>query len=269
MQPSVRFSFICSVFGAAHLDNARLFLRNYRDRIHDDGLTELILVEGLVPGCRRYAVEGAHTVLSFPVVCDFPKCFLLNRGVEAARGEFFVFHDADLVFPLGIKDDLMRISQSFKAFTNFSKVVRLTELETREVLADPQGTQYGYGLEFKGTRTHSARSVQCGGSVTVHREVFEACGGWNEAFTQWGGEDQEMGARIRHVTGKPVFHRTPQRTLLHLWHPRSKLPTPESGPLGKELLARTRQDPAAIVEELRRRRGHRASRSSAASDGCW
>lgn len=52
----------------------------------------------------------------------------------------------------------------------------------------------------------------------VRREDFERVNGFDLRFTGWGGEDEDIAARLRRL-GLRCGWPGPQATMLHLWHP--------------------------------------------------
>jgi len=55
----------------------------------------------------------------------------------------------------------------------------------------------------------------------VSREDFERANGFDMRFEGWGGEDEDLAARLRHL-GLTCRWPGPDATLVHLWHPTKK-----------------------------------------------
>lgn len=71
-------------------------------------------------------------------------------------------------------------------------------------------------LTFK-TRTHPG-----GGLMVVSRAAWDAVGGYDEAFVEWGHEDSDLNTRLLAGPGWDVV----AGDAYHLWHPRDTTKTP-------------------------------------------
>ncbi len=246
---TIRYSFICPVFGEAHVANAKMLISNYW-HWHVTKETELIFVENTHGESSLYNLDGLSRHIAQNIEGNFTKCALMNIGADAARGEFLIFQDVDIMLPQGLMTGIVEMATQFPAFTNWEHFAKISEEETELVLADPVRTNYGLNFFDSCPRLVKADCVLCGASTTMHRSVFEKCGGWNEKFRTWGDEDVEMGLRVLHVTGIDTGRRYLKNKAIHLYHPGtpgSMVPVAERD---RTLAQRARSEPGKVVAEL-------------------
>jgi len=70
----------------------------------------------------------------------------------------------------------------------------------------------------------------------VWRTDFERVDGFDMRFTNWGGEDRDIAARL-HAAGLRCGWPGPDATMLHLWHPPMEGTAPSNAPLVDETKA--------------------------------
>lgn len=83
----------------------------------------------------------------------------------------------------------------------------------------------------------------------VHRADFERVNGFDMRFTGWGGEDEDIAARLRR-SGLRCGWPGPHATMLHLWHPEKRGTMPSNDPLVRETLAGTHVEAIRGLREL-------------------
>lgn len=135
------------------------------------------------------------------------KSRMLNHGCRAARGKIVVLHDADIVVPCGylaaIRD---RLGAGYEAIRPLRFLFCLDEENTRLFMARGEATAV--------KRVTDIMQNFPGGSTALTREAFEAIGGMDERFTEWGGEDLEFLDRLNTLRAfKGGF-----MPAIHLWH---------------------------------------------------
>ncbi|HET7743900.1 MAG TPA: glycosyltransferase [Gaiellaceae bacterium] len=84
----------------------------------------------------------------------------------------------------------------------------------------------------------------------VWRESFERVNGFDMRFTGWGGEDEDIAARLRHA-GVRCGWPGASATMLHLWHPPMRGTSPSNSPLIHETTAAGRVEAIDGLRELR------------------
>jgi GT2 family glycosyltransferase len=83
----------------------------------------------------------------------------------------------------------------------------------------------------------------------VERDEFERVNGFDTRFTGWGGEDEDIAARLRHA-GLRCGWPGPGATVLHLWHPVHKGTSPSNAPFVAETKASGRVAAVSGLREL-------------------
>lgn len=139
-----------------------------------------------------------------------------NTGAKAATGEIFVFLDCDMVPDRGWLAAHTRwhhhwsdlVTVGFRAHVDFSGIgcadLRQAAGEGRigSLLAGRSSKSPAWierRLERTGgltTGDDDLFAVLTGGNFGVRAESFWEVGGFDESFTQWGGEDTELGYRL-------------------------------------------------------------------------
>lgn len=159
---------------------------------------------------RDYTVT-VHEITTTP----WCKADAYNGPVAASDAEVVVLADADSFVPQdALQQCLDQVDRSGWA-APFTKVHRLTEQATVDVLAlDPAVT------DRPGNRrlAQTAHDVLHGGGICVmRRDLALSCGPFDPRFVGWGGEDYALGCAARTFAGDyPFVHRG---ALWHLWHP--------------------------------------------------
>ncbi len=151
---------------------------------------------------------------------DFNKSWALNVGARMAGAEYLLFHDADMLAP----SDYVRsvcgvLDQGFEAVRPVRLVVDLNKTQTERL--------YGGG-RLENLRSLSDFVQNCPALFAVRKRAYWRIGGHDEAFSGWGGEDDELVQRLR----TQRLWEGGFAPLVHLWHP------PQSG--------KSRQDPAKV-----------------------
>ena len=136
-----------------------------------------------------------------------------NTGARAATGEIIVFLDCDMMPEVRWLTEHARwhhaacdaLTLGFRAHVEVDGInadmVRTRPGSLAE-LFDGRPTERPEWIEFHMTRTRGLTSdhddlfrMVTGGNLGVSRSFFEDAGGYDESFTQWGGEDTEFGYR--------------------------------------------------------------------------
>ena len=173
--------------------------------------------------------NGSEDGAAEMVARDFPEVVLVrnrtNRGFAAAsnqaaaraRGRYLLFLNNDTVVPAGtlrrlvdfadahpevgmvgprLRDAEGRVQISHRRRPTIAALLHRTTLFRWTRLF--RRTYYRYRRNgFEGRAGRKARGVEVlmGAAVLMRREVFEACGGWDEDF-RFGGEDIDLSTRV-------------------------------------------------------------------------
>ena len=177
-------------------------------------LFEVVIVDD---GSRTPLTPPAGSPLKVRVVHQEDRGFGLararNTGARAANSEILVFLDCDMMPEAEWLAEHARwhhaacdvMTLGFRAHVEVDGInaaaVRNRSGSLAELLAD-RPTERPEWIEFHMTRTRDLTSddddsfrMVTGGNLGVSRSFFELVGGYDETFTQWGGEDTEFGYR--------------------------------------------------------------------------
>lgn len=183
-----------------------------------------------------------------------------NLGALEARGDYLVFLDGDCLVRKGFLEDVRRAALQgwFVAGKRLHLSERLSRrvLEThlpvwrwstvRWLLATPgelltshrEAGRPGVLLPMRDRRRpwragqpeFSPPFDAYGFFFGIHRTDFERANGFDMRFVGWGGEDEDLAARLRRM-GLRCGWPGPRATLLHLWHTARKGEMPSNRPL--------------------------------------
>lgn len=161
-----KFSIVTTCKG--RLDNLKQSLPTF---LAQAGAEVLVVDYDCPDGTGRYVAEHYPQVrvVSVPNKAKFNSSHARNLGAAAARGDFLVFLDADMVIGVGFVDFL---AQNMK------------------------GRSFG---TFGGGVANSAR-----GGCVVERTLFNAVGGYDEVLEGYGGEDLDLYTRLRFMRARHV-----------------------------------------------------------------
>ena len=128
----------------------------------------------------------------------------LNTGVREASGDYLLFADIDLLFAPSFVEEM-------------ETEVAPGRVLHREVEALPKGWEKKSGDPFALGELPSMSKDALGAPHLIHREVFEALGGFDEAYEFWGLEDWDLHEREIQSGLEPVWL-TGKGRVLHQWH---------------------------------------------------
>ena len=101
------------------------------------------------------------------------------------------------------------------------------------------------------------------------RSDFERVNGFDMRFEGWGGEDEDIAARLR-TAGVRCGWPGPKATMLHLWHEEKRGTMPSNKPLVRETLAsphvEARHGLRELAADLSQESANRVGASSSSSD---
>lgn len=168
-----------------------------------------------VTECARFlthSLDGDLTVIDDPHDTPFNRGRALNHGVDFTTGEVLVFLDADMIVtPVAMMAALEAVVRGAAMVVPFDRLIGLTGAASALVLEgrNPTGPWGEDQIDLRWERKSQ------GGINVLSRATFEACGGFDERFNGWGGEDAALGAAIETLVG-PVEYVA--ATAIHLWH---------------------------------------------------
>ena len=238
----MRVSVILSTYNEP--DRLELALWGYSGQTHTD--FEIVLADdGSTPRTReRIEAVRRATDLEIRHVWHedrgFRKCRILNRAIAAARSEYLVFSDGDCVprrdfvatharlaargrFVSGGRCNLARhVSEAMEPANIVDGRVfdtgwwlRRNGPSLRPLLKIVPGSKRGRWLD----RITSTRATWNGHNASGWKDDIVAVNGFDERLG-YGGEDRELGERLRNYGIRPLQARH-RAVVLHLDHPRA------------------------------------------------
>jgi glycosyltransferase involved in cell wall biosynthesis len=238
----------------------------------NDGSFEVVVADDGSGPATAAVVDGWRDRRLFPVEHvwqadeGWRKSRILDRAALAARGAYFVFLDGDSVprtpfleavrgcmlpgwFVASKRLHLSR-SLSRKVLEGHEPVWRWSAARwvlraPREVLGgDREAASLGLLLPVRDRRRpwrpnqaeFSPPYEAYGFCFGTWRSDFERVNGFDLRFQGWGGEDEDIAARLRNA-GLRCGWPGPRATILHLWHEEKRGTMPSNKPLVRETLA--------------------------------
>lgn len=174
-----------------------------------------VLVGDMSTGQIAYKIMHRHAVEG-----PFNKARELNLGAGAASGDYLIFVDVDLlpVFNYGLLLDCKVLLSSvvFSGYRLDTKIHCLEDLRTSDA------SQFNVCPEDGGTalKKYLLAGHRFGVCPVILRSIFMDIGGFDEEYTGWGGEDQDLFERAVELQGPLV--RAPDYLWLHMSHETSK-----------------------------------------------
>ncbi len=203
-----------------------------------------------------------------------------NLGALEARGDYLVFLDGDCLVRTGFLRSVRR--GALRGWFLAGKRLHLSERLTQKVL-DEGSPVWRWSAarwlaamprELVGSHREAGRPgvlipvrdrrrpwrpsqpeffppfAAYGYFFGVARADFERANGFDMRFEGWGGEDEDLAARLR-VSGLRCGWPGPQATLLHLWHRPRKGEMPSNRDLVDETRRAGRSEAVVGLRELR------------------
>lgn len=180
---------------------------------------EFIVVEQVSPDSEasryggileRYGRNHKHFVVEGVL---FNKSWLVNIGAKRSQGQTLVFMDADVLFGHDYFAGLLE-SLPFRYLLGWSQAIFLSAAGRRDFLE--KGYQKERCLVDRTVIPEPGSSSCMGLSNVFDRDFFfHEVVGYNETFTQWGGEDCDIMKRALAADGE--WHQF-DYTVYHLFH---------------------------------------------------
>jgi glycosyltransferase involved in cell wall biosynthesis len=239
-------------------------------------------------------VERWRSELSVPLLHvrhedrGWRKCRIVNLAAVAARGDYLLFVDGDCLGRRGFLRATRRgmLPGWFLASKRLHLSPKLSDrvlcgetapwrwstsrwlaLAPREVVSTPRETgRVGVLVPVRDRRRPWRPGLPdfappydgYGFYFGVHREDFERVNGFDMRFTGWGGEDEDIAARLRRAGVRCGWPGT-RATMLHLWHEPKRGTMPSNDHLVRETVAGDHVAALAGLRELEAGEGDRVS----------
>lgn len=237
-QPSSppQVALLVSTFEKPH--HLRCVLRSIALQKNADGAFEVVVSDdGSADETHQIVREFAEQV-SFGVTftthphAAFQVARCRNEGVAASQAPYLLFLDGDCVLPPDHVAQHLKHCSRGRAMCGYC--IRLDRTITSQI--DQAAIESGEYTRIIPKQLHraiwkrdrKARFYQCirhrtkprltGGNCGIWRDDFERVNGYDENFEGWGGEDTDLGARLRR-TGVQIHSILRWTFTYHLWHP--------------------------------------------------
>ncbi|KKK67956.1 hypothetical protein LCGC14_2948880, partial [marine sediment metagenome] len=143
---------------------------------------------------------------------EFNQPWLANVGAQMADAKKLLFFDSDLIVRKHYLKNVNEFNEPFfyawnKCLHNSQKISNKM-YKMKKLLNDPNAEE-----QVAGVKAHEGYSV-CADSDFF----FKQLGCYNENLFGWGGNDNEISVRVRHVLGRGI--KPLPVPIYHLWHPR-------------------------------------------------
>ncbi len=148
---------------------------------------------------KEIRLQFAGKVIFKSQVHPFSRAFAFNKAVRQSSNEMVFLCDADFSIPRNI---VALCTKYTRNSTFWFPIVFYLYKNKPAAYASKNGEWMLWGGK---------------GLVACRKNAFERVGGLNEAFTQWGGEDEEFWLRC--YQHQEIVLRTKCKGLLHHWHP--------------------------------------------------
>ena len=155
-----------------------------------------------------------------------------NDGVAASRAPYLLFLDGDCVLPPDHVAQHLLHKRSHQAMCGYC--VRMDQQTTSRInettIDSERYTQWvsqpqlqtirkrDRKARFYQTIRHASKPRLCGGNFGLWRADFQRVNGFDENFEGWGGEDTDLGFRLRQA-GVKIASILRWTYTYHLWHP--------------------------------------------------
>ncbi len=170
---------------------------------------------------RYYRGLGFEVVVEHGTDDDtFTRASGINAGVRKATARVIVQSDPDsLAPPANLEEAIALAREADGVVAPFDRHLYLNLAATRQVLDGRHLDTLGPGdCEYHG-------SGGVGNALVFSRRTWETCGGFDERFGLWGGDDSAF-VHAADAYTQPL-RRVPG-DVVHLWHPRLPASNPET-----------------------------------------
>lgn len=211
---------------------------------HEDEYEVIVVDDGSTDDTSSIVEEAKSAIRNLTYVFrarDAKSCRsrTRNMGMQASRGEVLTFLDSGVIVPNDFiaktaqyyrhrTDRLVLVHYIYGLFVPYDEHISLQYVQVNDLYEDKSSVIHHH--EFRDFREslfeacqyqiqHLAAPWALGwtAALTVHRELAEEVGGFDETFTGWGSEDTDFCYRIYKQGG--TFVATKEAYAIHIPHP--------------------------------------------------
>lgn len=216
---------ISVIIGVRNRAGSRLSncLRTLTRQSYPAALTELILVdygsdEQVRDELRGYAESFGARLVRVEAEGEWSRARCLNIGLDHVQSRFVLFGDVDLLFSSDYLHAAVEALEAEPMAATYSHVWDLPETEN-EVLSRTTDELDLALLRRRATPRFHSGWIGKGIFATYTRHAREV-GMFDERFEGWGGEDDDMFARLKAHGVRPKNIDSETAFYLHQWHPK-------------------------------------------------
>jgi len=199
---------------------------------------EVILVEEVYDGVVIFEDMDVDKYVQVEAAKYSNVSWTRNVGAKCARGDRLLPMDGDLLFDVDYFERIMDVKRPW--FIAWDTCFRLTEIGAGEFNLNEDISKLFQHRDYAHGAIHYTESGAAGFCSSFTRDFFfNKLGGYNENFTGWGGEDNDMVLRARHLLGR-VF--ALEYTIYHQPH------GDRGG--GNSEFEETKKDPQGVTRKL-------------------
>lgn len=231
-------SIIIAFRGTARLPQLQACLATLKEQ--QGVISEIILVEqSWEPLVSDEMVQGVRLIHARSTSVDMPfnKSWAMNIGARHARAETLIFHDGDMLAPVGYAASVCELVGRGFQVARIPRLVFYPDKTTSEAVQER--------CMLDGIREIAEVRQNCRGiSLVMDKQTYWAIGGHDESFYGWGGEDDEILQRAQTLN----FYPGSFMPFVHLWHPEQG--EKHSGMVERESFS-ARKMSAPVAERIR------------------
>lgn len=155
---------------------------------------------------------------------EFPysRAQAINNAAKKASRDIFIISDADIFFNVEDMRKAIEMLDIYKFIVPYSKFIKLNEeLSVYTLSKQPNISIFDITLSQKNSSifydSNEVKKYQViGGICIIKKQDFYACGGFDERFRGWGGEDDAFISIVKYLYNN--FGRPSDMTVYHLFH---------------------------------------------------
>ena len=152
-------------------------------------------------------VRHIHAPLATPGA-PYNRSHTFNIGASVARAPVLLLHDNDMLVPRGYASRILeRIGKGYAVVNPKRFIFYLSQAHSQAVL------DAGAGFDAA-PADYIVQNLEAGGSMAIRADTYAELGGMDEAFSGWGGEDNEFWDRC---LTRPCWI-WGYEPIVHLWH---------------------------------------------------
>jgi len=170
-----------------------------------DSGTELLLANEIEKQVSSYSF--AKYIYNDSRGKDFNRSLFLNIGAKIATGDFFYFTDIDLIFHEGFVNHLHSLKNEY------------SQVYTRVYMINEKFKNYDDIFNSDVNSNSELNHTSGKGWLMVPKTVFYEIGGYDEYYTDWGVEDNDIYIRLCQYGLKETWTDHTKFPVYHQWHP--------------------------------------------------